>query len=52
MFADPAQRGVAVGVWISSFSAGGAAGPLLGGLLLDRFCWICGCSGCRRSAPR
>src|SRR6266545_2081140 len=27
MFADPRQRTVAVAVWISSFSAGGAVGP-------------------------
>src|SRR6266487_4303078 len=27
MFADPRQRTVAVGVWIASFSAGGAIGP-------------------------
>jgi DHA2 family multidrug resistance protein-like MFS transporter len=39
MFADPGQRRLAVGVWISSFSAGAAAGPLLGGLLLERFWW-------------
>jgi DHA2 family multidrug resistance protein-like MFS transporter len=39
MFADPAQRTVAVGVWISSFSAGGAVGPLLGGVLLEWFWW-------------
>ena len=28
MFADPGQRLVAIGVWISAFSAGGAIGPL------------------------
>jgi DHA2 family multidrug resistance protein-like MFS transporter len=39
MFADPRQRGVAVGVWISSFSAGAAIGPVLGGLLLEWFWW-------------
>jgi DHA2 family multidrug resistance protein-like MFS transporter len=37
MFADPGQRTVAVGVWISSFSAGAAIGPVLGGLLLEWF---------------
>jgi MFS family permease len=31
MFADPRQRTVAVSVWITSFSVGGAIGPLLGG---------------------
>ncbi len=39
MFLDPGQRTVAIGVWISSFSAGGAVGPLLGGVLLERFWW-------------
>jgi DHA2 family multidrug resistance protein-like MFS transporter len=39
MFRDPRQRAVAVGVWVSAFSAGGAVGPLLGGALLERFWW-------------
>jgi MFS transporter, DHA2 family, multidrug resistance protein len=39
MFADPRQRQIAIGVWITSFSAGGAIGPLLGGVLLERFWW-------------
>ena len=39
MFHDPRQRTVAIGVWISSYSAGAAIGPLLGGLLLERFWW-------------
>jgi MFS transporter, DHA2 family, multidrug resistance protein len=39
MFADPRQRTLAIGVWISSFSAGAAIGPLLGGVLLERFWW-------------
>ena len=39
MFLDPEQRTVAIGVWIASFSAGGAVGPLLGGLLLEHFWW-------------
>jgi MFS transporter, DHA2 family, multidrug resistance protein len=39
LFADPRQRTVAVGVWVASFSAGGAVGPLLGGLLLEWFWW-------------
>jgi MFS family permease len=37
MFADPGQRQVAIGIWITSFSAGGAVGPVLGGVLLERF---------------
>jgi DHA2 family multidrug resistance protein-like MFS transporter len=39
MFLDPRQRTFAIGVWITSFSAGGAIGPLVGGLLLERFWW-------------
>jgi MFS transporter, DHA2 family, multidrug resistance protein len=39
MFADPRQRTVAVSVWITSFSVGGAIGPLLGGILLEWFWW-------------
>jgi MFS transporter, DHA2 family, multidrug resistance protein len=39
MFQDPGQRTLAIGVWISSFSAGAAIGPLLGGVLLERFWW-------------
>ncbi|MGH2541231.1 MAG: MFS transporter [Ardenticatenaceae bacterium] len=39
MFLDPRQRSVAIGVWISSFSAGSAIGPMLGGVLLEYFWW-------------
>jgi len=39
MFPDPGQRQVAIGIWITSFSAGGAIGPVLGGVLLERFWW-------------
>lgn len=39
MFRDPRQRALAVGTWVSAFSAGGIAGPLLGGVLLERFWW-------------
>lgn len=39
MFLDPKQRTFAVGVWIASFSAGGAIGPLIGGVLLQFFWW-------------
>lgn len=39
MFHDPAQRTFAIGVWIASFSAGGAIGPLVGGVLLGWFWW-------------
>jgi DHA2 family multidrug resistance protein-like MFS transporter len=39
MFQDPRQRSVAIGIWISAFSAGSAIGPLLGGVLLEQFWW-------------
>jgi MFS transporter, DHA2 family, multidrug resistance protein len=39
MFPDQRQRTAAIGVWGASLSAGGAIGPLLGGLLLERFWW-------------
>jgi DHA2 family multidrug resistance protein-like MFS transporter len=39
MFEDPRQRTVAIGVWITSYSAGAAIGPLVGGLLLEHFWW-------------
>ena len=39
MFRDPQQRTVAIGVWIASYSAGAAVGPLLGGVMLEYFWW-------------
>jgi MFS transporter, DHA2 family, multidrug resistance protein len=39
MFEDQQQRTFAIGVWITSFSVGAAIGPLIGGLLLERFWW-------------
>ncbi|HXT96650.1 MAG TPA: MFS transporter [Polyangia bacterium] len=39
MFLDPRQRRTAIGVWISSYSVGGAMGPLLGGVLLQHLPW-------------
>lgn len=39
LFPDPADRQKAIGVWIASFSAGGAIGPLVGGVLLEFFWW-------------
>ena len=39
MFLDPKERTFAIGIWISSFSAGGAIGPLVGGVLLTFFWW-------------
>lgn len=39
MFQDPRQRTAAIGVWIGSFSAGSAIGPVLGGVMLEYFWW-------------
>jgi DHA2 family multidrug resistance protein-like MFS transporter len=39
MFTDPAQRRVAIGVWTGAFTGGFAVGPIVGGLLLERFWW-------------
>jgi DHA2 family multidrug resistance protein-like MFS transporter len=39
MFHDPGQRTLAIGVWITSFSAGAVIGPPLGGVLLEFFWW-------------
>ena len=39
MFLDPGQRTRAISIWITSFSVGGAIGPLLGGLVLEFFWW-------------
>jgi len=39
MFLDPRQRTVAIGVWVSGFSAGSAIGPIIGGALLEHFWW-------------
>jgi MFS transporter, DHA2 family, multidrug resistance protein len=39
MFLDHHERTVAIGVWVTSFSVGGAVGPLLGGVLLEYFPW-------------
>jgi DHA2 family multidrug resistance protein-like MFS transporter len=39
MFVDPKQRTTAIGFWIAAYSAGGAIGPVLGGVLLEFFWW-------------
>jgi MFS transporter, DHA2 family, multidrug resistance protein len=39
MFHDEQQRQFAIGVWIASFSLGGAIGPLVGGVMLQFFWW-------------
>lgn len=39
MFLNKKERTVAIGIWVTCFSVGGAIGPLLGGLLLEHFWW-------------
>ena len=39
MFRDEREKTFAVSIWISSFSVGGAIGPVVGGLLIARFWW-------------
>jgi DHA2 family multidrug resistance protein-like MFS transporter len=39
MFHDESQRQFAIGVWIASFSLGGAIGPLVGGALIEWYWW-------------
>jgi DHA2 family multidrug resistance protein-like MFS transporter len=39
MFLDPKQRTTAIGFWIAAYSAGGAIGPVFGGVLLEFFWW-------------
>jgi DHA2 family multidrug resistance protein-like MFS transporter len=39
MFHDRHQRGVAIAVWMCCFMGGMTVGPLVGGVLLERFWW-------------
>lgn len=39
MFRDAHQRGLAIGIWATMFSAGIALGPIVGGALLEHFWW-------------
>jgi MFS transporter, DHA2 family, multidrug resistance protein len=39
MFRNEREKTFAVSVWISSFSFGGAIGPVVGGVLIARFWW-------------
>lgn len=39
MFAAPHQRALAIGIWATMFALGMAAGPVVGGVLLDRYWW-------------
>jgi MFS transporter, DHA2 family, multidrug resistance protein len=39
MFDDPSERARAIAIWVASFSAGAAIGPVVGGALLEHFWW-------------
>ncbi|WP_410580603.1 MFS transporter [Amycolatopsis sp. lyj-108] len=39
LFGDPAQRGMAIGIWAACLSGGVALGPLVGGALLESWWW-------------
>lgn len=39
LFRDPRQRAVAIGIWATMFALGMAAGPVIGGALVDSFWW-------------
>jgi MFS family permease len=39
MFPDAARRRIAIGGWTAAFTSGFAVGPVVGGLLLERFWW-------------
>ncbi|MFD9949959.1 MFS transporter [Nonomuraea sp. NPDC059023] len=39
MFGDARQRAIAIGVWATMFALGMAAGPVVGGVLIDAFWW-------------
>jgi DHA2 family multidrug resistance protein-like MFS transporter len=39
MFLDDRERTKAIGLWVTAFSAGGALGPVFGGVMLELFWW-------------
>ena len=39
MFHDAHERTIAISIWIMSYSAGAAIGPVVGGLLLEHYWW-------------
>ncbi len=42
MFPHPRQRALAIGVWATMFALGMAAGPVVGGILLEHYWWGAG----------
>ncbi|GAB3074250.1 MFS transporter [Bordetella muralis] len=42
MFQHPHQRALAIGVWATMFALGMAAGPVVGGILLEHYWWGAG----------
>jgi DHA2 family multidrug resistance protein-like MFS transporter len=39
MFHDERERTFAIGIWITAYSVGGLVGPVVGGVMLERFWW-------------
>lgn len=39
LFRDPRQRAMAIGIWATMFAVGMAAGPIVGGVLVDLLWW-------------
>lgn len=39
LFTDPKQRAVGIGIWATMWGVGSAAGPMVGGLLLEWYGW-------------
>jgi DHA2 family multidrug resistance protein-like MFS transporter len=39
LFSDPRRRAQAIGIFAAAFAAGFAIGPIVGGMLLERFWW-------------
>ncbi|MBM3568519.1 MAG: MFS transporter [Alphaproteobacteria bacterium] len=39
MFRHPEERGLAIALWVASFSVGAIVGPIVGGLLIQWFWW-------------
>jgi DHA2 family multidrug resistance protein-like MFS transporter len=39
MFHDERERTFAIGIWITAYSVGGLIGPVVGGVMLEKFWW-------------